>query len=278
MSIFGKIKSALVKPKTAETSSANVPKTDWDGLEKQVPFAGDQVPEDPESKHRRRLQRQGDNLIKMYFQGPEGYNDKTPVSSSMRNTFYDRLSNKTIKDADKSEILQYINLPSGPAEHPNFQKVFNTVNDRHGVTFLSTMLNIPDTAVSAGSLATFLNSCPTPVEFKHQSDAFLQKLIDWGNDQLKINEYEDDLKIFQEKIYGKRYEYYEALEYLQEQMQERNRARANAKAAASREAKKHDPNLGVVSDEHLDRMRQALDGSNYASPEEHQFIDPNNQP
>lgn len=66
---------------------------------------------------------------------------------------------------------------------------------------------------SGKNVAYFLKRYPTPVDFEQPSEEFLQMILDY-NDEKIAQEYADEMEEFQLRMYGKKYEYYRAMEEL----------------------------------------------------------------
>lgn len=267
---FNKSKSANTTP------NAPAAPNPWDSLS-QAPFAGDQpntAPRQPESETAR-LARQGDKLITMYYHGPEAAaQPSVTVSDAERNKFYDALTSVNsdqITPAIESKLLQNIMLPSGPTGRENYAKVFTKIDTPHGLTILNYFTGnfgshqasqpTPDT------LASLLKSYPTPVEFAPRGEILINSLKERNIPGPEIDQFEDGLEAFQKAVYGKRYEYYQALNELRDQAYSRAKTHADAEASRSRlqtmQSLQHDP----IPQETIDAE---LHDNPYAAPEARQ--------
>lgn len=283
---MGILNKLFSKNKSKSTPESAPVRTQWDRLGQQQPFTGDQA-SDPEAERRARLKRQGDKLVAMYYQGPDALDqDRVEISDGMRDEFCHKLASHEsvggFTDAQLSNLLQNIALPEQNAYgDQDLQKVFNTVNDKHGLAIIGFVTGAGNPQqVSAESLAAVYNIAPTPIEFEAQSRNLLQALRDAGNTGLKVAEYEDDLEKFQDKIYGKRYEYYQALDYLRDHGYKQNRERARAEATAKGAEELHRMYAAQSSPEMQARIgRHLQESQGYASPESNAaFPDPDRKP
>ena len=216
-----------------------------------------------------RLARQGDKLIAMYFRGPNVLKEASvEVSDDERNAFLDRLTSvneDAITPVMQSQLLQEIALPSGKKGQENYPKVFDRINHRHGLTILRFAGNYQadGSQLDANFLQDFLGKYPTPIEFEPRAQALIERLQENNVHPLKISQYEDDLITFQKDVYGKRYQYNQALKELQEQAYSRARTRGSAEVAAQ-QAIDHE-NLSKPVD--TERIQAAWSDPSYVSPE-----------
>ncbi len=251
------------KPKDKPESAAIT----WDQT-KDVPFAGESTP-DAATERQKRLQRQGDNLILMYYQGPEAVHGSASVSPAMREDFYDRVVSPEFTSADESRLLRNIVPPFGTPNRPNYQAVFDNIDDKYGQAILSQMAGVSEAELSPAVLANFLQSAPTPVEFDTKVPEFMEDLMQ-QNLGYEITKYEDRLESFQQQVYGKRYEYYEALKALKQKGYERGRARSSVESALAQQQRYEQLSQPVEPE----RLQQAWSDPSYVPPEARGAIPP----
>lgn len=263
------------KNKSANTASTEAPSSEpspWDSLS-QAPFAGDQpnAPRQPEPDQAR-LARQGDKLIAMYYHGPEAISQSSvSVSDAERNSFYNALASVDsdhITPATESKLLQNIMLPSGQPGHENYTGVFSKINTPHGLTILKYFTGdfgkhqpsqpAPDT------LASFLKTYPTPVEFTPRGEVLISSLKERGVPGQEIDQFEDSLESFQKAVYGKRYEYFQALNELRDQAHNRAKTHADAESASDRLQNMQNLQQTPIPPE---KIQAELQDNPYASPE-----------
>lgn len=280
MGLFNFLKKSAKAETNTATTAANT-NTAWDSLQQQ-PFSGDQATSSqsanaaPQSGEalQQRLARQGDKIIAAYYHGINALaQPSVAVSPEERQGFYDgltRVDEQKITPQIQSQILQAIQLPSGPNNQPNYPKVFERINNRHGLTILNfagQFQQKPD-QLTPYYLESFLQVYPTPIEFAPRGAELIQTLKDNDIAPLKIDQYEDDLVTFQQNVYGKRYEYYQALEQLKEQAYQGAKSRADAEVAADRLRNMQNLQQTPVPPEHI---QAELADNPYASPEERDF-------
>ena len=185
------------------------------------------------------LDRQQKKIV-LYFQSPkekgEDYLfDRTPLPededlSLLKEAFLDELSRGEIPDEEFQEMLQLIAAPSATIsraevneksarEAANFFSRPEVNNKR--VKGLLAMFIKEDFSkrdfVEVGDLVSFAKKYPNPIALEKDLSKFLD-LVERDNGLGKRKEYERDLTLFQENFYGKRWEYYQKINRLKEQV------------------------------------------------------------
>lgn len=259
--------------KSERGSSSETPDstaTPWDSLGAE-PFQGDSAAEAAQKN----LKRQGDKIIAAYYHGINALEQpQATVSEEERAGFYDALTHDQFDDTAQSHMLQAIALPSGGPGRENYQKVFDQINDPQSLTIINYIGQLgggKSQPLTADSLPGFLQACPTPVEFAPRATEMIRIMkADPNIPPLRTAEYEDKLAPIQQSIYGKRYEYYQALQELKEQAYGQARTRANAEAAAQRMSDMQ----SLQAPASAERAQQELQDNPYASQEMRDFYDP----
>ena len=184
------------------------------------------------------LDRQQKKIV-LYFQNPKDTGEdylfgRTPLPenediSLLKGAFLDELSHEEISDEEFQEMLQLIAAPSATIsraevneksarEAANFFSRPEVNNKR--VKGLLAMFVKEDFSkrdfVEVDDLVAFAKKYPDPIALEKDLSKFLD-LIERDNGLGKRKEYERDLTLFQEKFYGKRWEYYQKINRLKEQ-------------------------------------------------------------
>lgn len=238
MGLFNFLKHNNTTPQPEQPATPEAPSA-WDNLGQAVPFneaSGDTTPLQPEQSSQpetpaERIKRQGDKLIAAYLYDPTYLTQKAvAIRDEDRAQFYEALQSGALDPVAQSHLLQNIDLPSGTPEHENLHPVMSKLSkDRHLMKILAytgglgadTTNNIqpgmPITAQFDATLHTLLQRYPTPIEFAAREDYMMSSLEHAGNLPAKLAEYEDSFETFKETVYGKRYEYFKALDVLKDQ-------------------------------------------------------------
>lgn len=176
--------------------------------------------------HDREKQAQEDKLrqerkaIGMILQGPNFINTHDfTVSDEDRLAAYDKINAGDFDAQTQSRILRYIKTPD-TAHGGTPEQVFQELGTKHGRRILAFVNDIPDTKenlprISSTEVTSTLQRYPTPIEFTGAAERMMN-LMRLHNTPEKCDEYARDLKVFQRQIYGKRYEYYEAFQSLED--------------------------------------------------------------
>lgn len=271
----------FMKKSEKSTSAAEAtPSTPWDDLRNQ-PFQGDQALV-PSETLQERVQRQGDKLIAMYMQNnPSVLNQKVvTVTPSETAQFYQAMNDGRLNDAAQSQLLQQIPSAFGAANQPNYQGVFEQVRDKHGMKILAFAAGLPpeivNSTVAASTLTgdhiqlfnSLMQQCPTPIEFASREEDLMNRLSAAGNSNAKLAQYEDAFERFKQAVYGKRYEYYQALDVLKNKALQEHMRQIDEADRPRREAE-------------LRRLQTPIapldEDDSYASPEQRRFFHGNDQ-
>lgn len=223
----------------------------WDDL-KSEPFAGDRPTMPSDETLQQRIQRQGDKLIAMYIRGDDSIIGQKDITVSPAETaqFYAALEDGTLDEAKQSDLLKQTPSPFFVNGRPNYHGVFSQVRDKQGMRILGFATQGIDGFNRAGAapeLTTehtrmfdaLMRAYPTPIEFAQCEKSLIANLRRVGNDETKIAEYEESLDRFKPAVYGKRYEYYQALEVLKDKAQKSHLDAALAADQPRREAELH---------------------------------------
>lgn len=173
-----------------------------------------------ETTHERE-HRQGQKLIAMYYHKP---NDIAKViarglPANEQIEFYDKIINGDLNtDAARSKLLQKIQPAYGADDAPDYQSIFNKINTLHGLTILNYAGGYGASGnlaqLSAPYLYDFYKKYPTPIEFQSKAASLINDLVNANTAPQTIEQYKTDLEEFQKAVYGKRYEYYQAMQNL----------------------------------------------------------------
>lgn len=219
MGLFNFLKHNNKESSTGSESELIPPASGWDSLAAETEF--NEVDRAAELKAAR-LARQGDKLIAAFERGPSVLSIKTvEVTDAERQAFFDQLNSGQITAQDQSRMLQQISLPgSQGGGRYNFEPSFQKINNDHGrkiLAFTGGFGFYNSASMSSDHLRYLLETCPTPLEFASREADMLQTLIRSGNSPAKIDAYREDLETFKQSVYGKRYEYAQALDALKTQ-------------------------------------------------------------
>lgn len=172
---------------------------------------------DPEQKHMEQLVAHENKIVLAIANGdPRIYAEKSIVRPSAE------LYDSVLKDieagkVDESALLSPIMRPVDRGNGEGINDVFNTnISRPHFAQFLDHFTDNKEGDVYVGVLMSFCDKYPTPAEFEGPKKEYLNKLLLGKTPQegMKIVE---DLKFFENAIYGKQAEYHEAFTALQAQ-------------------------------------------------------------
>lgn len=154
------------------------------------------------------------------------------VGDTERDTFYHKLASGQISQADQSQMLQLITLPAfnGGGQY-NFEPSFQKINTNHGRKILAFTggFGFNNAAgMSSDHLRALLETYPTPIEFANPEAQMIDALIRSGNPEEKVKQYQADFEDFKQSVYGKRYEYAQALDMLKDQAIQATETRSQA--------------------------------------------------
>lgn len=189
---------------------------------------------------------QEDKLIAAMLYG-QSLGDQAPtVTDSERTTFYQKLLSHEIGDRQESNLLQTLATPAhDPATRQlsRTANVLDTLSSIHHQRILSYMtggdFNKPNP--DPDSVARFLTTYPTPVEFSKAEDKLMEMIYE-NNPGEKYQAYLKDMESFKDNIYGKRQEYHRAFNSLQSKaMKHAHEAEARRKVDLALRAQNHDP-------------------------------------
>ena len=210
--MFGRKNNANKAPKVEQAPADN-------GRNDAIMLPGvhiDRAP-DPEQKHMEQLVAHENKIVLAIANGdPRIYAEKSIVRPSAE------LYDSVLKDieagkVDESALLSPIMRPVDRGNGEGVNDVFNTnISRPHFAQFLDHFTDNKEGDVYVGVLMSFCDKYPTPAEFEGPKKEYLNKLLLGKTPQegMKIVE---DLKFFENAIYGKQAEYHEAFTALQAQ-------------------------------------------------------------
>lgn len=173
--------------------------------------------------------RQERKIISAFLGNPQSMHaHDVAINDTERMTFYQSLVNGNINQQQKSAFLQNIVTPSDRSP----ENVLAKLSDKHERRILAYLSGAGFNnweQLSLDHLTTTLQQFPTPYELADVEQNFLNS-IQQHNSPEKFLEYQTAMDSFKQKFYGKRLEYYNSLESLQDE------ANQLAKTASSRAA------------------------------------------
>lgn len=120
--------------------------------------------------------------------------------------------NSALKDVDDARMTsEALKIVSGMSEHE--LKILSSMTD---LGFGGWKRCAPDTVLS------FAERYPTPMDFEEISGRFLN-VIERDNGAFKRAEYEESMRDFKRRVYGKRLEYWEQMKNIDQEVSERRR-------------------------------------------------------
>lgn len=202
--------------KKSETTSAASEATDeWENIKPSDDFGNQAKIASAEANELlRQRERQERKIISALLHGANAlrYPDAA-VSEQDRQLVYDALANHTISPQQKSAILSNIVTPVNQSP----EKTIDAMQDKHERRILAYLSGTGFDywqSTSVYDLQNTLARFPTPYELKTTEQAFLENIRN-NNPPQKYAEYQQAMDSFKHKLYGKRLEYYDAIESLQ---------------------------------------------------------------
>lgn len=183
--------------------------TGWDSIGEEVPF--NNVTD---------AARQKRKVIASLLYGYQHVGDyDVNLPEGAEETFARELDEGHIDSDRQKQFLQTI---ADPVSLKGEEVISNSLgNDKHSWKIIGFALDGADgfnnytNMMRAGTLQEFMRRYPTPIDLENAADVLVDSMRRSGSSEQKIQEYERDLKKFQNKIYGKRWEYYERLKELE---------------------------------------------------------------
>ncbi len=112
---------------------------------------------------------------------------------------------------------------AGPDNRHSADEIFGGMaEDKHQKRILGYMTGMKwgnHDYTSGRNVTNFLDRYPTPMDFEQTSGEFLQIILDRNGEQ-KAQEYAEAMEEFQLRMYGKKYEYYKAMQELHKEAAE----------------------------------------------------------
>lgn len=151
-----------------------------------------------------------------------------PMSKGGRDIFLDRLAKGQITPENEKELL---NMIKSPIDRDGVELVKNSLQSKHELRILGQMTRGDEGFsnwynLNQDDLANFLAKYPLPMDFEDDSARLLSD-IGSNNSREKRLEYEQAMRDFKKKIYGKRQEYWEQLKKLHHEADTRQRSNPN---------------------------------------------------
>lgn len=182
--------------------------------------------EQNESQEQLNLERQKNKLVGFYMSG----GDERYIFESNRDEFNeDKRTPEDREDAYKAILgdasredreWKFLTRIAGPDYWHSTDEIFEGMaDDKHQKRILGYMTGMKwgmHDYTSGRNIAEFLRRFPTPKDFDVQADNFLH-IIDDNNGRQKAEEYAEAMEEFQQRVYGKKYEYYKAMKELHEE-------------------------------------------------------------
>lgn len=182
-------------------------------------------------------ERQQRKIITAFLYGTNGHpNSKIlnefepqPAPRGGRDIFLDSLAKGYIPLESERELLLMVN---DPVSQEGLEKVKEAIQSKHELRILGQMtrgdLGFAQWDDPASQdLGAFLRRYPLPMDFEYASAQFLSAM-ESGNGIGKRLEYEQSMRDFKNKVYGKRQEYWERLKELHSEADARQRLKQNA--------------------------------------------------
>ncbi|MBR2544220.1 protein phosphatase 2C domain-containing protein [Candidatus Saccharibacteria bacterium] len=152
-----------------------------------------------------------------------------PMPRGGRDIFLDRLTEGQITPENERELLNAI---ESPVARDGVELVMNSLQSKHERRILGKMTRGDDgfsnwQSLGRDDLTSLLKKYPMPMDFENASTEFLSD-IELSNNREKRLEYEQSMRDFKNKIYGRRQEYWEQLKELHSEADARQRLKQNA--------------------------------------------------
>lgn len=188
--------------------------SDWNSLTQADTFDEQNHATEQTKAHLAQQERQERKVISALLYGSEviGESD-ADISEQDRATVYQKLANHSIDDHRKSQLLREIKAPF----HQSIEHTMDQLNSKHERRILAYFSGAGFDNWESTSIYDLQNATqtfPTPYELAASEQNFLEDIREHNSPQ-KYAEYQDAMESFKRKTYGKRYEYYQAIESLQ---------------------------------------------------------------
>ena len=151
-----------------------------------------------------------------------------PMPRGGRGIFLDRLTEGQITPENERELL---NATESPVARDGVELVMDSLQSKHERRILGQITRGDEgfhnwDSLGQDDLTSFLKKYPLPMDFENTSTELLSA-IELKNDKKKRLEYEQAMRDFKKKIYGKRQEYWEQLKELHREADIRQRSNPN---------------------------------------------------
>lgn len=189
-------------------------------------YEGSRGPNQEADKETRNAERQQRKVIAAFLYGRNGHPDGIRLDEfeapslprGGRDKFLDRLAKGQITPESEKEFLASI---KDPVSRDGLEKVKESLQSRHELRILGQMTHgdlgfSHWNELSSQDLGIFLEKYPLPMDFEKASAWFLSAM-ESRNGVKKRLEYEQSMRDFKSKVYGKRQEYWERLKELHDE-------------------------------------------------------------
>lgn len=183
-------------------------------------FAANRQRAAEEEEKNARLKSHTAKIVTSFITGQHVADIEKPVAGNgARETFYGWLNDGQLTTADEHALLQSL---TAPVHFKNgFTKVYANLGSDYEQTILAFASgngfgsNIPTTI---SDVETAFNQYPTPIEFQAVENAFLNNIHNVpGLPPEEVAKYQKAVDSFKNKIYGKRQQYHEAWQKLEQE-------------------------------------------------------------
>ena len=166
----------------------------------------------------------------VFYSGKKGYGEDGLTPDEAREARRVLIEDGALENKERNLLKNM----QGPVDLYGANAVFNGMaRDKHQRRILGYMVRDRKgwelyNYTSGDDIGSFIHDYETPIDFENARENFL-KIIRAGNSQEKIREYEEAMEEFQQRVYGKRYEYYKAMKELHKEAEETYAHRSNSR-------------------------------------------------
>lgn len=185
--------------------------------------------------------------------------------------FYEQIQERGVDKQLEEDLLRKID---GPLVKASEKEVFEGNDEREGILGYRQEQKILAEMSGAGfdsyeqvkpsDVGKFLEKYPTPLDFKEDADAFLGD-IKRDNSEAKFLQYVEAMEGFQKKVYGKKYEYFIAVEEIEKDARERAQEKQEQGEQLSREELRE---VGRKVGRRMERLLKRLAEGQEMTPED----------
>ena len=219
-------------------------------------FGGSEVlPNQDLSKHDKKLVNYylSDGDDRYIFESKNPRFSESSVGQAETEKALRKLSVGNKKEIREAEVNLLKNIV-GPGDLPDgneniFRRMEDDKHQRKILGFMADPEREEDDETSEEDVKVFLEKYPTPIDFEDDASAFL-KIIKAENGEKKQHEYIDAMENFAKNVYGKKYEYYKAMQSLHRMAERHHGARTDGEleeSGFSEKEKGRDRKLGYFA-------------------------------